>query len=220
MSNSIEQALNKYLRYVENAKWHIETNNPSPEKLEALESHISHWLEVVRDLRSLLQSDNNDERNASQQELNSSTGAGIPKNQITNKGETADWKALREKFFAECTDNKDFPTWDGYIKKPVINIAPHDLFEWFKKNLEGETKEPVLSAFKECFQKFKEALQKIEEWELPPTGKFWDKEQTEPMSYGAAYGSNGERDYMRQIARTALFTYGNPNQSDKLAEEI
>lgn len=47
-------------------------------------------------------------------------------------------------------------------------------------------------------------LQKIVKWELPATGKFWDKEETQPMSYGACYGSNGERDYFRALARELI----------------
>jgi len=52
------------------------------------------------------------------------------------------------------------------------------------------------------------ALQAVVAWELPETGKFWpDHDGTDsdrPMSYGAAYGSNGERDYFRNLARQAL----------------
>lgn len=52
-----------------------------------------------------------------------------------------------------------------------------------------------------------EALEKIERWfgEFPETGRFWDEpENKQPMSYAACYGSNGERDYMREVARAAL----------------
>jgi len=49
----------------------------------------------------------------------------------------------------------------------------------------------------------REALRKIADWELPPSGKRWP-DTAAPMSYGAAYGSNGERDYMREVARAAL----------------
>lgn len=53
-------------------------------------------------------------------------------------------------------------------------------------------------------------LEKIERWhgEFPETGQFWknadgtDSDRT--ISYGAAYGSNGERDYMRSQARSFL----------------
>jgi hypothetical protein len=52
----------------------------------------------------------------------------------------------------------------------------------------------------------REALERIHRWqgEFPPTGEFWDDRKTQPMSYGAAYGSNGERDFMREVARKAL----------------
>jgi hypothetical protein len=51
------------------------------------------------------------------------------------------------------------------------------------------------------------ALVRIARWhgEFPATGKFWDApENTQPMSYSAAFGSKGERDFMRQIALDAL----------------
>lgn len=59
-------------------------------------------------------------------------------------------------------------------------------------------------------ERLREALMRIERWfgEFPETGKFWRGDEgaitDRPMSYGAAYGSNGERDYMRSIARAAL----------------
>lgn len=48
------------------------------------------------------------------------------------------------------------------------------------------------------------ALEKIERWhgEFPPTGCTWD--DGTPVSYAANYGSNGERDFMRGVARAAL----------------
>jgi hypothetical protein len=51
------------------------------------------------------------------------------------------------------------------------------------------------------------ALTRIEKWfgEFPPSGRCW--EDGTWMSYGAAYGSNGERDYMRSIARAALLPF-------------
>lgn len=49
------------------------------------------------------------------------------------------------------------------------------------------------------------ALDKIAKWfgEFPETGRTWEG-SGEPMSYGAVNGSNGERDFMRQIAREAM----------------
>ena len=49
------------------------------------------------------------------------------------------------------------------------------------------------------------ALKRIAKWfgEFPSTGCFY-KDTGEQMSHGAVYGSNGERDFMRQIAQDAL----------------
>lgn len=49
-----------------------------------------------------------------------------------------------------------------------------------------------------------ETLARIERWhgEFPETGITWDDRA--PMSFGACYGSNGERDFMRSLARAAL----------------
>lgn len=58
-------------------------------------------------------------------------------------------------------------------------------------------------------EKMLAALQKIERWfdEFPETGKTWPETDT-PMSYGACYGSNGERDFMRAVARDAILEFG------------
>jgi hypothetical protein len=55
-------------------------------------------------------------------------------------------------------------------------------------------------------KRLRAALITIFEWKLPPSGTEW--EDGTPMSYGAAFGSNGERDYMRKVARAALCTGG------------
>jgi hypothetical protein len=50
--------------------------------------------------------------------------------------------------------------------------------------------------------------------EFPETGLFWSNddgsESDRPMSYGAAWGSNGERDYMRSVARQTLSALAHP----------
>lgn len=52
-----------------------------------------------------------------------------------------------------------------------------------------------------------EALEQIERWDgFPSTGEVWEG-SGEPVSYGAAFGSNGERDFMRGVARKALAAY-------------
>lgn len=53
-------------------------------------------------------------------------------------------------------------------------------------------------------ERFRAALAKIAKWfgEFPETGRTLD--DGSPMSFGVCNGSNGERDYMRQVARDAL----------------
>ena len=53
-------------------------------------------------------------------------------------------------------------------------------------------------------ERLRTALARVERWfgEFPPSGRTW--EDGRPMSYGVAFGSNGERDYMRQVASNAL----------------
>jgi hypothetical protein len=54
-------------------------------------------------------------------------------------------------------------------------------------------------------ERYEKALRVIQKWQLPSTGKLWDHgTYMEPMSYGACYGSNGERDFMRNVANEAL----------------
>lgn len=53
-------------------------------------------------------------------------------------------------------------------------------------------------------ERLREALGKVAKWvgEFPPTGHYWGN--GEKMSYSAAFGSSGERDYMRQLAQKAI----------------
>lgn len=53
-------------------------------------------------------------------------------------------------------------------------------------------------------QIYLQALKTIAAWQLPETNEFWDREKKQPMSYEAAHGSNGARDYIKNIARTAI----------------
>ena len=55
-------------------------------------------------------------------------------------------------------------------------------------------------------ERLEAALKRIAKWfdEFPPSGHYFDDEKTKPMSYGAAFGISGERDFMRKIARDAL----------------
>jgi hypothetical protein len=97
-----------------------------------------------------------------------------------------------------------------------------DMFGWFKK-IGKRTVQPAselsaqlgdgievdyrhyVSLVNDC-DRYHDALEKIERWhgEFPVTGRFWDDDKTQPMNYSACWGSNGERDYMRAVARKAL----------------
>jgi hypothetical protein len=60
-------------------------------------------------------------------------------------------------------------------------------------------------------ERLRAALETVVAWgPFPETGHHWGDGHgnTRPMSYSAAYGSAGERDYMRAIARRALSAKG------------
>lgn len=63
----------------------------------------------------------------------------------------------------------------------------------------------TVAAQSERIERMEGALRRIEKWfgEFPDTGQKWPV-SGEPVSYGACYGSNGERDFMRGVARSAL----------------
>lgn len=44
------------------------------------------------------------------------------------------WKELRKKYFDECTFKLSGEIKD--ILLPKVSMNPHDLFEWFKKEIE------------------------------------------------------------------------------------
>ena len=51
------------------------------------------------------------------------------------KNKNVDLIKLRSKFFDECTDkNTDVDRYHGNLY-PKVNMTPHDLFEWIKKNI-------------------------------------------------------------------------------------
>lgn len=44
-------------------------------------------------------------------------------------------KKIRDKFFAECTEKMEVDSPNKKYTYPRVSLAPHDLFEWFKKYL-------------------------------------------------------------------------------------
>jgi hypothetical protein len=53
-------------------------------------------------------------------------------------------------------------------------------------------------------ERYEAALKIVRDWKLPSTGQFWDNDETQPMSYEALKGTNGARDFIRNVAKEAL----------------
>jgi hypothetical protein len=61
-----------------------------------------------------------------------------------------------------------------------------------------------LERAEEQVKTLREALKRIERWDMPASGRFWDAEKTLPMSYASAFGSQGEQAVIVGIAAAAL----------------
>lgn len=115
---------------------------------------------------------------------------------------------------------QEFDAWISAMKKvgvsedthyhPLLQIARKLRDELDKAHSESKKWD---TAFKQALnntsdrvEQLEAALEKIERWfgEFPETGEFYDKEKQHPISYAGNYGSNGERDFMRNIAKEAL----------------
>jgi hypothetical protein len=46
------------------------------------------------------------------------------------------WQKLRDKFFDECTDEIRCESTGTQTQMRKVNLSPHDLFEWFKHNIQ------------------------------------------------------------------------------------
>ena len=91
-----------------------------------------------------------------------------------------------------------------------------------------EQLEKIVERQQQRVVRMERALTRIEAWEMPKTDLFWDGAKMRPMSYAAAFGSNGERDVVRNIARSALsggtcepelYYSPEPSFADKFTEE-
>lgn len=69
---------------------------------------------------------------------------------------------------------------------------------------ELETEAAKNARLREQVGRLGDGLEKIAVWfdQFPPSGQTWP--DGTPMSYGAAFGSNGERDFMRKLAGDTL----------------
>jgi len=114
-----------------------------------------------------------------------------------------DYMVLKDQY-AELARALGFPG-DAWFGDP---LASHS--EVVARAIEAAELREQLATAHAQLAKARAALTKIERWhgEFPPTGEFWSKSDgtlsDRPMSYAACYGSNGERDYMRSVARQGL----------------
>lgn len=92
------------------------------------------------------------------------------------------------------TSDKEF-----YVICDVNPITPNITIHEVNKEESDENAKLIAAA-----PAMLETLKKIANWKLPETGRFWDNEQLEPMSFETCYGSNGARDYIKDIANMAI----------------
>lgn len=91
-------------------------------------------------------------------------------------------------------DAREKQAWQDYVDRSCDDIT---------------TLRAELAALREERTALRAALTYIARWELPTViGR-----DGQPSTYGAEYGSNGERDYMRSIAQAALRQQENGNDS-------
>jgi hypothetical protein len=100
-----------------------DTGKPRCEKELLIEKHFGFKTENYNDFIRIRFADMVDLLVAFEQQF-------VPKSQ---PAKSIDWKELREKFFKECTK---IDSMDGRMVK--IDITPHDLFKWFKKEMTSQ----------------------------------------------------------------------------------
>ena len=106
------------------------------------------------------------------------------------------------------------PTKELYAERPIEDLAEHYMRHLHAMTVEGlhsisaiaaelAFRDERIEGLERERGRLAEALRLIERWrDFPSTGETWPSGQ--PMSYAAAFGSNGERDFMRKIAKEAL----------------
>lgn len=111
---------------------------------------------------------------------------------LKNAGRVVWWKAGGVNYFPE---GETFTVSESCRVEPLVTAA---------------SAQARIDAAEARADRLAKALERIERWfgEFPATGKFWHNADgsisDRPMPYGACWGSNGERDFMRSIARAAL----------------
>lgn len=73
--------------------------------------------------------------------------------------------------------------------------------------------ERALREAREENARLREAVGRIDRWEMPETGERWP--DGSPVSYAAKWGSHGERAFIRSIARAALSPIPSTGEADR-----
>lgn len=113
----------------------------------------------------------------------------------------------------KCVLDQDRPqdcTYAGRLYKQ--GKTKLDCKEWRPINIIKTTVEvnpKLLGSLLEERDRLREALERIESWDLPMADLKVGLEPMRKVPFAVAFGSNGEREYIRDIARAAL------NQSDQ-----
>ena len=111
---------------------------------------------------------------------------------------------------AHCTDES--PCADCLSMCNVVTISGGKLEHVGQLDqLPGFNKLVLEDTSRDMFR-LEKALEQIQRWDgFPATGKTWEG-SGEPMSFSACYGSNGERDFMRNVAAEALAAHRQAQQ--------
>jgi len=94
-----------------------------------------------------------------------------------------------------------------WTREEVERLVPESNTEHWERNMSFGYPAVLWDALLQTrldLETARNALNRIEKWELPETGEYWDDEKKEPVSFTAQFGSNGARDFIRNIAREAL----------------
>jgi hypothetical protein len=86
-----------------------------------------------------------------------------PAKEVEAISDSPDWKQLRDKFFKECTETYEAGKGLNILRKVSYNIAPHDLFEWFKRELTAKEaiSVPAQNNWRERFTAYRLSLEGV-----------------------------------------------------------
>jgi hypothetical protein len=57
---------------------------------------------------------------------------------MLKENNSAQWDKIRDRFFDECTQMKQFPNSDGVVHRRVVYKSPQDIFMWYKDLFEND----------------------------------------------------------------------------------